>query len=263
MAITAAQVKELRDATGISMMECKKALTETNGDIDAAIEFLRKKGLAKAAKKADRATSEGSIKVVNEGNKAYLVALSCETDFVAITPEFDAVLVEMAEALKEAGSEDAAAEKVESIRAEAVMKLGENMTVKHLKIIEGAKIESYIHSNRKLASIVIAKDDSKESEALKQVAMHIVASAPQYLKAEDIEEEVVAKEKEINLEQMKNDPKMEGKPEQVLEKIIEGKINKFKDEISLMTQDFVINPDQKVKDFIGEDTIESFIRLSI
>lgn len=264
MAVTAAQVKELRDMTGISMMECKKALVETDGDVEKAVEVLRKRGLAKAAKNADRATSEGKIKILNDGNKAYVVSLSCETDFVAITPEFDEIITNMAEVLKTNGDVEASKEEIESIRTDAVLKMGENLVVKDLQIVDGAKIEAYVHSNNKLGALVISSDDSVDGEKLRQVAMHVVASNPQYVSPSDIEESIVEKEREIAMEQMKNDPKMENKPEQVLEKILEGKLNKFKDEISLVTQDFALSPDVKVKDFIGgEDKISTFVRLSI
>lgn len=258
MAITAAQVKELRELTGISMMECKKALTETNGNIDEAVDVLRKRGLAKAAKNADRATSEGKVMIEVRNGKAYILALSCETDFVAINEDFGKIMTSMMNELEAAGSADAAADKLEAMRTEAVLKMGENLVIKTAEIVEGASFGAYIHSNNKQAALVVAKNDAKSEEELKQVAMHTIASAPKYLSTADIAEEVIAKEREIYLEQMKNDPKMEGKPEQVLEKIMEGKINKFKEEVSLLTQNFVINPDIKVKDFIGEDTVESF-----
>lgn len=255
MAITAAQVKELRDITGISMMECKKALVETDGDVQKAIDELRKRGLAKAAKRADNATTEGLIKSLVEGNKAYIVSVWCETDFVAITPEFSEMVDTFISVLKEAGNEETAKEKMEELKAEFILKMGENIVIKDACIIEGDNIGVYIHSNKKVAGVVAG---SKDEETLKQVAMHISASKPTYLSPSDVEEEIVAKEKEIAMEQMKNDPKMEGKPEQVLEKILEGKLNKFKDENSLLTQDFVMDPSKKVKDVTGEDGISTF-----
>jgi len=263
MAITASDIKKLRDATGISMMECKKALVETDGDVEKAIEVLRKRGLTKAAKAADRETSEGGIKILVEGNKAYIVAVACETDFVAITPEFNEVLEKMVEVLKAKGSVDASSEEIEAIRTDAVLKMGENLTIKKLEILEGAKFGSYIHSNKKEAAIVVSKYAAADEGALKQVAMHVTASKPEVLTPSDIAEEVVAKETEIAMEQMKNDPKMANKPQQVLEKILEGKIGKFKEEISLLTQDFVIDNTKKVGEFIGQDTLESFERIAI
>lgn len=263
MSITAAQVKELRDITGISMMECKKALTETNGDIESAIDVLRKKGLAKAAKAADRQTSEGVIRVDCENDTCYVVWVQCETDFVAKTEDFQKMTADFIEILKQEKDEEKAKEKMETIKTDYIMKMGENINIKDVKIIKGGKVASYLHSNGKLAAVVVSKTSGSDDEKLKQVAMHVTATNPDYLSPNDIEESVVEKEKSIQLDMMKNDPKMQGKPDDVLLKIIEGKMGKFKSEISLLEQAFVINPDQKVKDFIGEDTLEAFYRFNI
>ncbi|NUJ97670.1 translation elongation factor Ts [Candidatus Gracilibacteria bacterium] len=263
MAITAAQVKELRDITGISMMECKKALEETNGNIEESIDVLRKKGLSKAAKAADRQTSEGIIKVECEGNKCYIVSVQCETDFVAKTDVFQKMASEFLQVLKTEGNEETAKEKMEVMKTEYVMKMGENINIKDVKIISGGKVVPYLHSNEKLAAVVVSKETTTDDEKLKQVAMHVTATNPDVLSPADISEAVITKEKSIQLEIMKNDPKMAGKPEEVLLKIIEGKMDKFKSDISLLEQAFVINPDQKVKDFIGANTLESFYRFNI
>ena len=261
MAITAAQVKELRERTWIGMMECKKALTEADWDMDKAIEELRKKGLAKAAKKADREALEWGLKIITEAWKSYVVSISSETDFLAISDKFRAMITSIAEYLKEnwEGSKEAAQTLINSDYA---LELGENLQIQEYKIIEGEVVSSYVHSNNKVAAVVVAKAWTDE-EKVKQVAMHITAANPEYLSPNDISEEVVEKEKTIQLEIMKNDPKMGEKPEQVLLKIIEGKMGKFKSEISLLEQAFVIDPNQKVKNFIGEDSIVSFNRFSI
>ncbi len=261
MAITAAQVKELRERTGIGMMECKKALTETDGDMELAIEELRKKGLAKAAKKADREAFEWGIKIITEAGKAAVLSISCETDFLANSDKFKAMLTNICEYLMKNGveSKDAAQELINSDYA---LELGENLQIKDYSIFEGWQASSYVHSNGKLAALIIAKAWSDEDK-LKQVAMHVTAANPEYLRPEDISEEIVEKEQSIQLEIMKNDPKMANKSDDVLLKIIGGKMWKFKSEISLLEQGFVINPDQKVKDFIGSDTVESFYRFSI
>lgn len=261
MSITASLIKELREITWIGMMECKKALEETNGDIDLAIEELRKKGLAKAAKKADRETLEGGIKILTEGWKAYVVSVSCETDFLANSDKFKAMLLKVAEFLKENGvdSKEAAQEFINSNYA---LEMGENLQVSNYKLLEGWIVAEYVHSNGKLASLIVA-NSLTDVEKARQVAMHVVASNPEYLSPEEISEEVVEKEKSIQLEIMKNDPKMEGKPDEVLLKIIEGKMGKFKSEVSLLEQPFVMNPDQKVKDFIWADSITAFYRFSI
>lgn len=261
MAITAAQVKELRERTGIGMMECKKALTETNGDMELAIEELRKKGLAKAAKKADRETLEGGIKIITEGWKAYVLSISCETDFLANSDKFKAMLTNICEYLK-ANGEDSKEAAQEVINSDYALELGENLQIQEYKIVEGDVTASYVHSNGKLAALVVAKAGT-DVEKLTQVAMHVTASSPEYLSPDDISDEIVDKEKAIQLDIMKNDPKMGNKSDDILLKIIEGKMGKFKNEISLLEQAFVINPDQKVKDFIGADSITSFYRFSI
>ncbi len=261
MAITAAQVKELRERTGIGMMECKKALNETNGDMELAIEELRKKGLAKAAKKADREAFEWGIKIITESGKAAVLSISCETDFLAISDKFKAMLTNICEYLMKNGAESKDAAQ-ELINSDYALELGENLQIKDYSIFEGWQASSYVHSNGKLAALIIAKAWSDE-EKLKQVAMHVTAANPEYLRPEDISEEIVEKEQSIQLEIMKNDEKMANKSDDVLLKIIWGKMWKFKSEISLLEQGFVINPDQKVKDFIGADTIESFYRFSI
>jgi elongation factor Ts len=261
MAITAAQVKELRELTGIGMMECKKALNEANGDIDLAVEELRKKGLAKAAKKADRETTEGGIKIVTEGGNAYVVSIGCETDFLANTDKFSDMLTTVAEFLKENGVDSKEAAQ-EMINKNYALEMGENLKIVDYTTVEGGVAVSYLHSNAKIAALVVAKEGTDE-EKLKQVAMHVTAANPEYLRAEDISEEVVEKEKAIQLEIMKNDENMGKKSDDVLLKIIGGKMGKFKSEISLLEQNFVIDPNQKVKAFIGEDTITSFHRFAI
>jgi len=261
MAITAAQVKELRERTGIGMMECKKALTQTDGDMDKAIEELRKKGLAKAAKKADRETLEGGIKIISEEGKAYVVSISSETDFLAISDKFRAMINDIAEYLKENGEDSKEAAQT-LINSNYALELGENLQIQEYKIIEGDVVGAYVHSNNKLAAVVVAKAGTDE-EKVKQVAMHITAANPEYLSPNDISDEIVEKEKALQLEIMKADPKMGNKPEEVLVKIIEGKMGKFKSEISLLEQNFVIDPSKKVKDFIGEDAITAFYRFSI
>lgn len=262
MAITAAQVKELREITGIGMMECKKALEETNGDMDKAIDELRKKGLAKAAKKADRETTEWGIKIEVEWGKAYVVSVSCETDFLANSDRFKVMLGEVLNFLKAnwADSKEAAQAMINNNFS---LELGENLQIREYAILSGEKIGAYVHSNGKLAATVISKSSESDEEKLKQVAMHITAARPEYLSPDEISQEIVDKEKSIQLEIMKNDPKMANKPDNVLLQIIDGKMGKFKSEISLLEQDFVMDPNVKVKDFIGHDVLVAFTRYSI
>jgi elongation factor Ts len=170
------------------------------------------------------------------------------------------MLKDLAVYLKENGDDKEAAQ--EFINSNYALELGENLKITDFKVVEAPVIASYVHSNGKLAAVLGAKEGT-DAEKLKQVAMHVTAASPEYLSPEDISEEIVEKEKSLQLEMMKNDPKMANKPEQVLLKIIEGKMGKFKSEISLLEQAFVIDPNQKVKDFIGQDSIISFERISI
>jgi len=261
MAVTMELIKELRERTGIGMMECKKALEQTDGDIDAAIEELRKKGLAKAAKKADREALEGGIKIISEGGKSYVVSISCETDFLANSDKFKAMLDVVANYLKDNGV-DSKEQAQSLIESDYALEMGENLQIKDYEILEGAVSADYDHSNGKLAAVVVASEGADEAK-LKQVAMHVTAASPEYLSPEDISDEIVEKEKSIQLEMMKNDPAMGNKSDDVLMKIIEGKMGKFKGEISLLEQAFVIDPNMKVKDFLGSTTLVMFKRYAI
>lgn len=256
MEITASLVKELRDRTGIWMMECKKALSATNGDIEWAIEELRKKWLAKAATKADREALEWAIKIVVEGTKAYVVSVSCETDFLANSQRYKDMLSSIIESIKSGNTLQQAQE---MINKDYSLEMGENLQIREYRAFEWVSLGWYVHSTNKLAALVVAKKQVEE-EKLKQVAMHITATNPDFLSVWDISSEVIEKEKYIQLEIMKNDPKMAGKPEQVLLKIIEWKMSKFASEVSLLEQPFVVNPDIRVKDFVGEDSLSAFLQ---
>ena len=260
--ITAQQVKELRDITWVGMVDCKNALTESDGDIDLAIDILRKKWISKAAKRADNETNEGKIKIVTEWKDVYVVAVSCETDFVSRNETFDEMLNKFIE-LRKTNSEESAIAQAEEIKsAEYQLKVGENMRILALTKFEWEVIESYVHSNNKVAAVIVAKAWT-DAEKLKQVAMHVTATNPDVLSPSDISDEIVAKEKSIQLEIMQQDPKNTGKPAEIMLKIIDGKMTKFREENALLTQQFVVNPDLKVKDFIGENSIVSFKRFSI
>jgi elongation factor Ts len=263
MTVTPQMIKELRERTGVGMGDCKNALVEANGDMEAAIEGLRKKGLAKAAKRAGNETSEGKIKISLEGNVAYVAVVSCETDFVARNETFEEMLTKFIEIRKNSDSDEAAITVAEELKAsEYTLKVGENLQIRTLTKIEGATLVSYVHSNFKNAAVIVA-NAGVDTDKLKQVAMHVVATQPQVVSPTDISDEVVAKEKDIQLAIMKEDPKNAGKPAEILEKIIEGKMTKFREENALLTQPFVVNPDQKVGDFIGKDSIVAFYRYSI
>lgn len=261
--ITAQMVKELRERTGVGMSDCKNALVEANGDMEAAIDLLRKKGMAKAAKRAGNETGEGKIKIVIEGTDAYVAVIGCETDFVSRNETFEEMMSKFIEIRKSAASDEAALAIAEDLKAsEYTLKVGENIVIKTLTKISGPVLASYVHTNFKNAALIIAKAGADE-EALKMVAMHVVATNPEVLSPTDISDAAVAKEKEIQLAIMQEDPKNATKPADILLKIIDGKMNKFREENALLTQQFVVNPDQKVGEFIGADTIISFQRFSI
>ncbi len=271
MAITAALVKELRERTGAGMMECKKALVETNGDIELAIENMRKSGQAKAAKKAGRVAAEGLIviKTTDDAKTAALVEVNCETDFVARDENFVAFANKVGEvalagkitdveALKEADFGDG--NTVEQARANLVAKIGENMTVRRAAIVESADgiLGSYQHGNR---IGVVVETKGGDEELSRDLAMHVAASKPEYLNPESIPAEIIEKEKEI----IKAQPDMAGKPDNIVEKMIEGRIRKFAGEISLTGQPFVKDPSQTVEQLLKSKSAEvaSFVRFEV
>ncbi len=254
MAITAAQVNELRKRTGISMMQCKKALVEAEGNEEKAIEILRKKGAAKAASKADRETSEGVVLAKVEGDKAVIVKLSCETDFVAKNEDFLAIANNaMTKAL--ASDEATAKTEAEPAMKELFAKLGENMAIT-VNVLQGG-IGEYIHTNGKLGAIVALA--SADEEKARDVAMHITAMSPEVVTPDQISEELVNKEKEIWAAQLA----AEGKPAEIMEKIMLGKEKKFREEAALVKQAFVKNGEQTIEQYLGDNKVVNFVRLAV
>ena len=251
--ITASLVKELRERTGAGMMECKKALTESNGDIDAAAEALRKSGAAKADKKADRVAAEGRIAIASNGGKAVLVEVNSETDFVANDVNFKAFVDSVAAAALAAGAADvealksaklASGETVEEARAIAVQKLGENIQIRRLvKLDTTNNVGAYVHTNGKIG--VLVELAGGNAELASGLAMHVAAMNPPHNKAADVPAEFVAKEKEIELAKMSEKDK--AKPAEILEKIISGKINKIVNEVTLYGQNYVLDGDKSVE----------------
>ena len=251
--ITASMVKELRERTGAGMMECKKALTETNGDIDAAAELLRKSGAAKADKKADRVAAEGRIGVAQDAGKAVLVEVNSETDFVANDANFKAFVQAVAQAALASGAADvealksaklASGESVEEARATAVQKLGENIQIRRLAKVDGANtVGAYVHTNGKIGVLVDLAGGN--AELASGLAMHVAAMNPPYNKQADVPADFVAKEKEIELAKMSEKDKQ--KPAEILEKIIGGKIAKIVNEVSLYGQSYVLDGDKSVE----------------
>jgi elongation factor Ts len=266
MAITAKQVKELRDRTAAGMMDCKKALVEADGDIELAIENMRKSGAIKAAKKSGRVAAEGVVLAKTAGTVALIAEINCETDFVAMDKSFlafankvaDIALenkIDSVEALTAAAYDDAT---VEEARAELVAKIGENISIRRLQIVEGENLGAYVHGG-KIGVLSVLKGG--DADLAKDIAMHIAASAPQFVKPEDVPAEVVAKEKEIQL-QIAIDS---GKPAEIAEKMVTGRMAKFTGEVSLTGQAFVKDPSMKVGKLLkdaGAD-VESFIRLEV
>jgi len=251
--ITASLVKELRERTGAGMMECKKALSETNGDIDAAAEALRKSGAAKADKKADRVAAEGRIGVAQDGGKAVLVEVNSETDFVANDVNFKNFVQIVAQAALASGAADvealkaaklATGETVEEARATAVQKLGENIQIRRLAKVDGANtVGAYVHTNGKIGVLVDLAGGN--AELASGLAMHVAAMNPPYNKQADVPADFVAKEKEIELAKMSEKDKQ--KPAEILEKIIGGKIAKIVNEVSLYGQSYVLDSDKTVE----------------
>ncbi|HBS49046.1 MAG TPA: elongation factor Ts [Rhodobacteraceae bacterium] len=270
MAITAAQVKQLRDSTGAGMMDAKKALTETDGDMDAAVDWLRTKGLAKAAKKSGRTAAEGLVAVEVSGTTGVAVEVNAETDFVAKNAEFQemvgqiakaALSVDDVEALKAA---DMGGKSVEDTITDKIAKIGENMSVRRMAKIEGDVIAAYVHNaaNPGMGRIGVLVAMKGGDEALgKQVAMHIAAVNPAALDENAMDAEVIEKEKRVQMDIARES----GKPEQVIEKMIEGRMKKFVAESTLVNQQFVVNPDvtvgQAAKDAGAE--ITGFVRLEV
>ena len=261
--ITASQVKELRERTGAGMMECKKALTETNGDIDAAAELLRKSGLAKADKKADRVAAEGRIALAQNGNHAVLVEINSETDFVAKDENFLNFTNAVANAALASGAADAEALKaakfddsstVEEARAAVIAKVGENVQVRRLASIKSDNnVAAYVHGGR---IGVLVELQGGDMELARGIAMHVAAMNPPYIKAADVPADFVEKEKEIELAKMSDKDKQ--KPAEILEKIISGKMSKIVNEVTLYGQPYVMNTDQTVEQAVkaaGADVV--------
>ncbi|TNH42573.1 translation elongation factor Ts [Photorhabdus luminescens] len=260
--ITAALVKELRERTGAGMMECKKALVEANGDIELAIDNMRKSGQAKAAKKAGRVAAEGIIlaEVAADGKFGALVELNCETDFVAKDAGFIAFGKEvMATVLADKISDiEALKAKFEEQRTALVAKIGENINIRRVSVLEGEQLGTYLHGAR--IGVLVAAEGANE-ELIKHVAMHIAASKPEYVNPSDVPADVVEREHQIQLDIAMQS----GKPREIAEKMVSGRMNKFTGEISLTGQNFVMDPSKTVGDLLKENNakVTSFIRYEV
>ncbi|ELV8623479.1 elongation factor Ts [Vibrio cidicii] len=258
MAVTAALVKELRERTGAGMMECKKALVETDGDVELAIENMRKSGAAKAAKKAGNVAAEGAIFIKDENGVAVLLEVNCQTDFVAKDGNFTAFADKVvAEALASKVSIEELQAKFEEERVALVAKIGENINIRRVQYVQGTTIASYRHGE-KIGVVVAGEGDA---ETLKHISMHVAASRPEYVNPEDVPADVVAKEREVQVEIAMN----EGKPKEIAEKMVEGRMKKFTGEVSLTGQPFVMEPKKTVAEILKERgaSVSTFVRLEV
>ncbi|KUJ81824.1 translation elongation factor Ts [Ruegeria profundi] len=270
MAITAAMVKELRDSTGAGMMDAKKALTETGGNMDEAVDWLRTKGLAKAAKKSGRTAAEGLVAVHVDGGNGVAVEVNSETDFVAKNAEFQEMVGKIASAAKNVDNVEAllaadlGGKSVADTLTDKIATIGENMSVRRMAKLSGDTVVSYVHNaaTNGMGKIGVLVALTGGDEAIgKQVAMHIAAVNPTALSEADMDPAVVEKEKQVQMDIARES----GKPEQVIEKMIEGRMKKFVAESTLLNQQFVVNPDLTVEAAAKEAgaTITGFIRLEV
>ena len=264
MAITASMVKELRDRTGLGMMECKKALNESDGNIETAIEELRKSSGMKAAKKAGRTAAEGvvAIKISDDKKVGVLLEVNSETDFVARDDNFLSFVQDVLNFIfinNDCDERLFKADVIETKREALVQKIGENISIRRAQIINGESIGGYVHGNNKIAALVSL---SSGSELIaKDIAMHVAAINPQVVKPEDMSSEIIEKEKAIYIAQAKDS----GKPDEIIKKMVDGRVRKFLSENSLTEQQFVKDPDVKVSKLLSNEsaTINSFFRYEV
>ena len=272
MAITAQQVKDLRERTGAGMMDCKKALTECDGDIEKAIDWLREKGIAKAAKKESRIAAEGLSKVVTNGNKACVVEINTETDFVSKNDHFlklldttaNTILNSDAKTNEEALALTVDGKTLNDLFIEAISTIGEKITLRRFTILEKGDSDTfgtYMHNGGSISVCLVLKGSSDE-EVAKHMAMQIASMAPTYVSRNDMPEDVVAHERQIQTEIVKNDPALASKPEKVLAGIIEGKVSKNLQDMCLVDQVYFLEPDKKCGQYLKEHNTEvtTFVR---
>ncbi|MEZ0116587.1 UNVERIFIED_ORG: elongation factor Ts [Heyndrickxia coagulans] len=272
MAITAQMVKELREKTGAGMMDCKKALTETNGDMEKAVDYLREKGIAKAAKKADRVAAEGTTYVLSEGNHAVILEVNAETDFVAKNAEFQNLVKEIAEHLLQSKPADLDAalqstmtngSTVNDFITQAISKIGEKISLRRFALktkTDNGAFGEYLHMGGRIGVLTVLEGTTDASVA-KDVALHVAAMNPKYISRDQVSEEEVAHEREVLKQQALN----EGKPEKIVEKMVEGRLKKYFEEICVADQAFVKNPDQTVGQFVASHNakVADFVRYEV
>jgi elongation factor Ts len=272
MAVTAQMVKELREKTGAGMMDCKKALTETNGDMEKAVDFLREKGIAKAANKADRIAAEGLTSILTAGNDAVILEVNSETDFVAKNEGFQTLVKELAEHLiknKPATVEEAIAQTMENganvadhINA-AIAKIGEKLSLRRFAILsktDNDAFGAYLHMGGRI-SVLTVLEGTTDADAAKDISMHIAALRPKYVSRDQVSQEEVERERQVLTTQALN----EGKPENIVAKMVEGRLGKYFEDVCVLDQTFVKNPDQKVRQFVESKgaTLREFVRYEV
>ena len=262
MAITAAMVKELRDKTDAGMMDCKKALTEANGDMEAAVELLRKSGMTKAEKRADKVTKEGKIFAVVNGKNAVMIEINCETDFVAGNEKFfDFVQEAAARVLAGTNGEGDITAQAQGLEdrnlAELFVKFGEKMVLRRALRYEGTgTVYAYMHGNGRFG-VMVEVEGTEDTELLKHICMHIAAFSPEFITSKDIPEARIAKEKEIAAAQL------QGKPDNMIEKILIGKINKWYSEVCLMNQPWILDDKTSLAKLAPGITVKRFARWAV
>ncbi len=250
--VTAALVKTLREKTGAGMLDCKKALEATEGNLEAAIDYLRENGIAKAAKKSDRIAAEGLCNIVVEGNRAYIYEVNSETDFVAKNDQFLSLIERVGRVISASQASDTEAalaavdqgQTLADIIAEATAKIGEKLSLRRVYAVTKESAQSfgaYLHMGGRIASLTVVA--GSDETLAKDVAMHVAANHPQYLDSSQISDDFIAHEREV----LRNEALNEGKPEAIVDKMVEGRLNKFLKEICLVNQPFVKNPDVTVE----------------
>ncbi|WP_107923060.1 translation elongation factor Ts [Lysinibacillus parviboronicapiens] len=270
--ITAQLVKELREKTGAGMMDCKKALVQTEGNLEAAIDFLREKGLSSAAKKSDRIAAEGTTYILAQGNEAILIEVNAETDFVAKNDKFVVLVEQLAAQLLAAKPESVEAalelENAEGVKiadqiSTAVATIGEKINLRRFEIktkTDADAFGSYLHMGGRIG-VLVTLEGSTDEAAAKDVAMHIAAINPTYVSREEVSAEEVERERKVLTEQALN----EGKPENIVAKMVEGRLGKYFEDVCLLDQSFVKNSDQKVRDFVASTggNVTGFVRYAV
>lgn len=273
MAVSAQMVKDLREQTGAGMMDCKKALTETDGDMEKAVEFLREKGIAKAQKKADRVAAEGLAHVVVDGNKAVIAEINAETDFVSKNENFvtmvDGVTKHLLKnepaTVEEALSQefDGEAENLEAYINDQIAKIGEKISLRRFQVIElgdNQAFGSYIHMGGRIGVLTVL-EGTTDRDVAKDIAMHVAAINPKYVSRDDVSADEVEKEREA----LKKEALNEGKPENIVEKMVEGRLGKYFEDICLNEQAFVKDGDQKVGEYVKAQgaSVKTFYRYEV